>query len=109
MALRFFSFGHDLGKGEAGVIVDADMHVLPADAAAVALAPAIAGDAVTDLVELTELFDVDVDELARLLALIAPDRLGRLQRTELVETAPPQDAADGGGRDRDLAAICSPV
>ena len=49
------------------------------DTTAVALASAIAGDAMADLVELAELFDVDVDQLAGLLALIASHRLGRLQ------------------------------
>ena len=42
----------------------------------VALAGAIAGDAMADAVELAELFDVDVDQLAGLLALVAADRLG---------------------------------
>ena len=56
--------GLDLGEGDAGMIVDADVDELPADAAAVALAGPIAGDAVTDLVETTELFDIDVDDLA---------------------------------------------
>ena len=71
--------GQDLGEGDAGVIVDADVDELPADAAAVALAGAIAGDAVADLVETTELFDIDVDHLAGSGALIAAHRLGRLQ------------------------------
>jgi hypothetical protein len=39
----------------------------------------ISGDAMADLVELAELFDVDVDQLARPFALVAADRLGRLQ------------------------------
>jgi hypothetical protein len=47
------------------VIVDADVHVFPSDAAAVALASAVARDAATDLIELAKLFDVDVDQLAR--------------------------------------------
>src|SRR6202021_2729925 len=50
----------NLGEGEAGVIVDTDMNELPADATAVALTGAIAGDAVTDLVKTTDLLDVDV-------------------------------------------------
>jgi hypothetical protein len=41
----------NLGEGDAGVIVDTDMNELPADATAVALTGAIAGDAVTDLVK----------------------------------------------------------
>jgi hypothetical protein len=40
------------------------MNELPADATAVALTGAIAGDAVTDLVKATELLDVDVDHFA---------------------------------------------
>jgi len=47
----------DLGKGDAGVIVDADVDELPADATVVTLAGAIAGDAVADLVETPELLD----------------------------------------------------
>ena len=54
--------GLDLGEGDAGMIVDADVDKLPADAAAVALASAIAGDAVADTLETPELFDVDVKE-----------------------------------------------
>ncbi len=64
------------------MIVDAYMHVLPAHAAAVALSSAIAGDAVADLIEFTEFFDVNVDQLAGMLALVAPQRLGRLQRLQ---------------------------
>ena len=45
-------------------VVDADMDELPADAAAVALAGAVAGDAMADPVETAELFDIDVDHLA---------------------------------------------
>src|ERR1700692_3757440 len=69
----------NLAEGDAGVIVDTDMNELPADATAVALTGAIAGDAVTDLVKTTELLDVDVDQLAGMFALIATHRLGRLQ------------------------------
>ncbi len=59
------------------------MDELPADAAAVALAGAVAGDAVADLIELAELFDVDVDQLAGLLALISAGRLGGFQGAQL--------------------------
>jgi len=44
----------------------------------VALPPAVAGDAVADLVEAAELLDVDVDELAGVLAFVAaPARAAR--------------------------------
>jgi hypothetical protein len=99
---------HDLREGDAGVIVDADVHVFPADAALITLASAVAGDAVSDLIELTELFDVDVDQLAGMLALIAPHRLGGLERGEPIEPEPPQDAAYGSGRDRELASDLGP-
>src|SRR5215204_3956856 len=56
-------------------VVDADMDELPARALAfrarLALPPAVPGDAVADLVEATELLDVDVDELAGMLAFVA--------------------------------------
>src|SRR5215207_9676739 len=69
---------------------------------------AVAGDAVAEALEAAKLLDVEVDELARLLALVAADPLGRLERLEAVEAEPPEDAADRGRRDpgfgRDLLA-----
>jgi hypothetical protein len=56
----------------------------------------IARDAVPDGTDAAELFDVEMDELAGLLAFIAIDRFGRLQGTELVQSKPTQNAADGG-------------
>jgi hypothetical protein len=53
------------------------------------------GDAMSDRADPAELLDIEMDKLARVLALIATDRLGRLQRSEPVETEPTQDAADG--------------
>ena len=78
------------------------MDELPADAAVVALAGAVTGDAVPYLVELAELLDVDVDELAGPIALVTPWRLGRLERAQPVEAEPLEDTADGGRRDTDL-------
>jgi hypothetical protein len=46
--------GHNL-EGDARVIVDGDMDELPADAPAIALTFAIAGDAVADAIEAAEL------------------------------------------------------
>lgn len=74
---------HYLGVGDARGIVDADMDVLPANAAVVALAVEGAGDAVAHAIELAELDD-DVDELAWVLALVAANQLGRLQGAHLV-------------------------
>src|SRR5215467_8016044 len=94
--------GHDLGKGDAGVIVDANVDILPADATAAALASAVAGNAVADVIELAELFDVDVDQLAGMLAFVASDRLDRFKGTQPIETQPTEDAAHSGRRDREL-------
>ena len=46
----------DLGEGDPRGIVDGNVDELPADAAAVALALSIAGDAMADLVETAQLF-----------------------------------------------------
>src|SRR6202008_4619201 len=71
-----------LCKGDARMIVDADVDVFPtrslSPGAEVALTSAIAGDAMADPIDTAELFDVDVDHLTRLLALIAAHRLDRL-------------------------------
>src|SRR3954466_14746282 len=99
--------GQDPGEGDAGGVIEGDMDELPAGAAGPAL-PAVGGDTVALTLEAAELLDVDVDELARLRALVAANRLGRLERRETVEAKPLEDAADGGGRDpglnRDLLA-----
>src|SRR3974390_65505 len=77
----------DLAEGDARGVVDRDVGVLPAGApglagahpAGAALAGPVAGDAVADLVEAAELLDVQMDQFAGVLTLIADDRLGRLQ------------------------------
>jgi hypothetical protein len=43
-----------------------------------------------------------MDQFAGVFALIAPDRFGRLQGTQLTQTTSSQDTADSGGRDADL-------
>ena len=84
------------------MVVDRQMHIFPADPAGVALAGAVAGDPVTDPIELAQLLDVDVDDLARRGSFIAADRFGRLQRREPVEAEPLENTADGRRRNADL-------
>ena len=71
------------------------MDELPADAftstSAITLAPAIAGDAMANTVDSAELFDIEMDQLARVLALVAAHRLGRFQGGQLVEPQTPQE------------------
>ena len=56
----------------------------------------------TDPSEFAELLDVDVDELARMGALIASHRLGGLESRKPVEAKAAQDAADSRRRHADL-------
>jgi len=53
-------------------------------------------DAVPYRTDATKLFNIEVDELARILAFIAPDRFGRLQAIELIQAQPTQNTTDGG-------------
>jgi len=74
--------------------------VLPADAKGapvLAGAPDPAGNAVAWSCDLAELLDVNVDELARPLLLVAVGRLERLQPRELAEPDPGQDPRNRRG------------
>ena len=83
------------------MVVDRQVHIFPAPAG-LALADPAAGDPVTDPIELAELLDVDVDDLAGRGAFIAADRLGRLESGKPIEAQPFEDAADGGRRNPDF-------
>src|ERR1700729_4331404 len=84
------------------MVVDRQMHILPSDPAGVALAGAVSGDPMADAIELAELLDVDVEDLAWGDPLITAHRLGRLERGQAVEAQPFQDAADRCRRNTDL-------
>ena len=60
--------------GEAGVVVDREVQVLPAGVAAAG--EAISVDPLPDRPETAQLLDIDVHELAGPLALVAAHRLG---------------------------------
>src|SRR4029453_6843111 len=89
----------DLREGHPGGVVDADVDELPSDAPALALTGSIAGDARADTVEAAGLFDIDVDQFAGMLALVAAHRRGGFERLDAVEAEAPEDAADRGRRD----------
>ena len=85
----FALVGQDLGVSETGGVIDGDVERLPAGAAPVALACAMA-----DAIDASEFLGVDVDEFTRPLALVA-DGLGAfiesLEAAEAAATrAPPQ-------------------
>ena len=54
-----------------------------------------------DAVEAAELFDIDVDQFAGMLTLVAAHRRGGFKRLDAVEAKAPEDAADRGRRDAD--------
>src|SRR3954471_9293513 len=56
-----------------------------------------------DAVEATELFDIDVDQFAGMLALVATNRRGGFERLDAVEAEAPKNAADRGRRDADCS------
>jgi len=76
------------------MIVNADMHELPADTACVALSGALAGDAVASAGEFVELLDVHMDELSRRGAFISHNRPGRFQVAPAAQTTARQNAPD---------------
>src|ERR1700677_4938121 len=86
--------GEDLSEGETGTVVDGDMDVLVACAAS--LVAAVASDPVAGVDDASELFDLDVEQLARELALVTHDGLGRFKGRETGEAVTCQDARDGG-------------
>src|SRR5262249_17236659 len=73
--------GHDLGEGNAGMIVDGDVNELPARTDVTAALP-LADRSVSGLAETTKFLDIDMDQFAGMVALIAPHRLSRLQRLQ---------------------------
>jgi hypothetical protein len=88
---------------------DANVDELLADTAAVALAGSIAGDAVADLVEATELFDIDMDHLTGMLAL--KGRTGSAGSRSRIRFNPNRRRMrlTIAGETPTSAAICSPV
>jgi hypothetical protein len=79
------------------------MDVLPTDAeVAVDYAGLSAGDAMSHQANAAELLDVDVDELTRVFAFIAPDRFSGFQGIQLIQAELPQNTTDSSWRDADL-------
>ena len=66
--------GEDAGDRDAGSIVDADVDLFPTDPARIALTGAATGDPVSNPFKTAKFLDVEVDQPARLLVVIADDR-----------------------------------
>ena len=85
----------EAGEGEAGVVVDGDVEGF--DAGVAAAFGAITGGADTGALKATQLLDVEVEEIAREVALVADDRwFGRFEGGETIETVAAQDAGESG-------------
>ncbi len=90
---------HHPAKGDAGCIVDTDMDELPTDAeVAIDHTGLSSCDPMADGADPAKLLDIDMDELARILTLIAANRL-QLQSAQLVQAQSTQNPADRGRRD----------
>src|SRR5262249_59018719 len=88
--------GEPLGVGQSARVVDADMHVLPADPAD-ARAP-VPRDTVADPANPAETLDVHVQELAGGGPLVTLDRRPRREGGQATEPLAAQDAAYRGPR-----------
>jgi hypothetical protein len=90
-----FAFtGHDLGKSQAGSVIDADMNELPASAADL-IAP-IMSDTMTWTHNAAQFLDIEVEQFARELALVAHDRRSGLKIAPAREPMTAQEPRDGG-------------
>ena len=76
------------------MVIDGDVEELPARARGV-IALAVAGDAMAGAHDASELLDVEMDEITRMLALVAAHGRGRLQGGKASAMAA-QEAGDGG-------------
>lgn len=84
--------GQNLGEGNAGMIVDGDVKVLPAGV--MGTAPTTVG-ADFDIGETAQLLDVEVQQIAGSLVLVADDGRSRFQIAPAVEAKTPENAAHG--------------
>jgi hypothetical protein len=81
---------HDLSEGEAGSVVDADVDELPAGPAH--LVTSIVRDAVAGAHDFAQLLDIEVEEFAGMLALVAHDWRSGLQSAQPSEPVAAEQA-----------------
>ena len=94
--------GEDLSTRYPGMVVDSDVDEFPACTLATAIARAATSDAVADAVEAAEFFDVEMDDFAGPLALVARVGFLRLEAGEPAEAAAFENARDTGFGDTEL-------
>src|SRR5262245_65898068 len=84
------------------MVVDSDVDEFPACTLTAAIACAASGDAVAHGAETAELLNVEMDDLAWFLALVAWTWLLQLEAREPAEAAAFENARDAGFGDADL-------
>src|SRR4029450_8957141 len=84
------------------MVVDSDVDEFPACTLATAIARAATSDAVADAVEAAEFFDVEMDDFAGPLALVARVGFLRFEAGEPAEAAAFENARDTGFGDTEL-------
>src|SRR5215831_20385061 len=84
------------------MVIDSDVDEFPACTLAAAIARAASGDAMADTLEPAKFLDVDMDDLAWFLALVAWMWLLRLEAREPAEAAAFENARDASSGDADL-------
>jgi len=93
--------GHDLSKGQAGSVIDANVDEFPTGAAHL-IAP-IPGDPVTGAHNFAQLFDIEVKQLAWELALVTHHRRSRRQVAQPGQAMAAQEARNRRARKPALA------
>src|SRR5258708_14161688 len=93
--------GQDGGEADAAVIVDGDVQILVS--CATRLPSAVAVDAVAWLYDASQTLDIEVDEAARPLVLVAPYRRGRGKGTQPGHAGSAEGTADAGSAPSHLA------
>jgi hypothetical protein len=84
----------DFGVSQTGGVIDGDVNELPAGSSTAL--PAVACDAVADDLDAAQLLGVDMDELSRMVSLVAADGFLRVEVLEPRKTLADQDAGNRG-------------
>jgi hypothetical protein len=88
------------------MVVDSDMDQFPAGALAAAIAGAAPSDAVVNAAETTEFFDIEMDDPAGPVALVARVGFLRLEAGEPAEATAFENARDASFGDAEFGAGC---
>src|SRR5262249_34261456 len=94
--------GEDLGTRYPGMVIDSDVDEFPACTLTAAIACAASGYAVAYAAETAELLNIEMDDLAWFLALVAWMWLLQLEAREPAEGATFETAGGAGSGDADL-------